>query len=109
MTGCEIGLGKTFDLGLCIKTATLGWLPEWVWWLLPYWPWLIVVGGLGLVYRLAGWPGVGAFVFGLGFLVGRRSADTEPDLGLPAKDAAPAPTKPKKRKTILDQFRDLPD
>jgi hypothetical protein len=106
MNGCEIGLGKTFDLGLCIKSATLGWLPEWVWWLLPYWPWLIVVGGLGLVYRLAGWPGVGAFIFGLGFLVGRRSVDTEPDYetGEPV-----TPPKPKKRKTILDTFRDLPD
>jgi hypothetical protein len=80
VTGCEIGIGKTFDLGLCLKTSVFSWLPDWVWLLLPYWPWLIVIGGLGLVYRLAGWPGVVSFVFGLGFLLGRRSkADTEPD------------------------------
>lgn len=102
MTGCEIGLGKSFDLGICLRSMTAGWVPDWVLWLLPYWPWLIVIGGLGLVYRLAGWPGVVSFVFGLGFLIGRKSTDkpkaVEPDY---ETGEPPRPERPKKRKTLF--------
>lgn len=96
MNACEFSITRGIDLGLCLKSTVLGWLPDWAWALLPYWPWLIVIGGLGFVYRVAGWPGVGAFLFGLGFLAGRRSVGHEPiETELPPRDREPAPKKPK--------------
>jgi hypothetical protein len=107
MSGCELGLGKTFDLGICIKSVAVGWVPDWLWPILPWWPLIVVVGGLGLVYRVAGWPGVGAFLFGFGFLVGRKSADApEPiETDLPKRDRVPAPRKPiKADNSIFEDF-----
>lgn len=95
MTGCELGLGKTFDLGLCAHSLFLGWVPDWVWVLAPYWPWLVVVIGAGVAYRFAGWPGVVAFAGAFGYLAGRLAGRKKPiepienvDPGTP--DAAPS-------------------
>jgi hypothetical protein len=73
MTGCEIGIGKTFDLGLCLRSMTTGWLPDWAVALLPYWPWLAAIVVLGLAYRIAGLPGITAAAGVIGFILGRRS------------------------------------
>lgn len=65
----------------------------------------VVVGMiLGAILGKVGTAAV--LTLGAAFLIWRKVE--EPDYGLPAKDVEPAP-KPKKRKTILDQFRDLPD
>jgi hypothetical protein len=100
MTGCEIGIGKTFDLGLCLRSMTTGWLPDWAVALLPYWPWLAAIVVLGLAYRIAGLPGITAAAGVIGFILGRRSVPEPIETDLPAKDQIPAP-KPKKRKTLF--------
>jgi hypothetical protein len=115
MNGCELGLGKNLDLGLCAHSLFLGWVPDWVWVLLPYWPWIVVIGGAGMAYRFAGWPGVVAFAGGLGFLAGKLSNKPhEPIEQLPPDhpDAAPShgfndlikPRKPIKSKPIGDDW-----
>lgn len=92
--GCELGIGKTFDLGQCISTTVAGWVPDWLVPLLPYWPWAAVLVGAGLAWRFAGAPGLATFAAAVGFILGRRSVKQEP----PAQPTAPKPvTKPKKR------------
>lgn len=93
MNGCELGLGKTFDLGLCAHSLFLGWVPDWVWVLAPYWPWIVIIVGLGFAYRFAGWPGVVAAAGAIGYLFGRLSQKSHSpienvDPGTP--DAAPS-------------------
>ena len=100
MTGCELGIGKTFDLGLCLKSSLFAWVPDWIWPLLPYWPWLVVIGGLGMAYRVAGWPGVVAFAGGLGFLAGRRSVKTD-DAHEQVVGEDATPPVPVKKKLVL--------
>jgi hypothetical protein len=110
VNGCEIGIGKSFDLPLCFHSMAVSWLPDWVWPLLPYWPLFGILLALGLAYRFAGLPGLTAVAGAIGFILGRRSVKHEPvETELPVADSTPSPPKPKKRKTILDQFRDLPD
>lgn len=79
MTGCEIGIGKSFDLGVCAHSLAVSWLPDWVWPLLPFWPVLGILIALGLAYRFAGLPGLTAVAGAIGFILGRRSVNTEPD------------------------------
>lgn len=101
MTGCEIGLGKSLDIPVCLHSLATSWLPDWVWPLLPYWPVLGILIALGLAYRFAGLPGLTAAAGAIGFILGRRSVKHEPiEADLPPKDRAQAP-KPKKRKTIF--------
>lgn len=90
MTGCSIlAIDKCF-----------GWaVPDWLVPLLPYWPWLAVVIGCGVAYRLAGAPGLAAFAAAVGFVLGRRSADEFYE-NVGGKDAQKSPPKPK-RKTLL--------
>lgn len=96
--GCSIGIGQTFDLGLCVKTTLLDWTPDWLVPLLPWWPLAIVVVGAGLAWRLAGAPGLAAFAAAVGFILGRRSMQHDPvETDLPPRDAAPVPPKKKKR------------
>lgn len=97
MTACEIGLGKSFDLGQCLSSAFLGWVPDWAWVLAPYWPWLAGAVVLGLAYRLAGPAGLAAVAGAIGFVLGRRSRD-EPDFETGEPEPPP---RPKKRKTIF--------
>lgn len=103
-----------------LSSAVLSWIPDWVWPLLPYWPWIIIVGGAGMAYRFGGWPAVVAFFGGVGFFAGRKSAKQEalkqvtsdsPWSQLPAPIPVPrpkvpaTPSTPKKRKTLQDWFK----
>lgn len=94
MNECKFSLG--LDIGLCLKSMALGWVPEWVWQYTWLWPWAAVIVGAGLAYRLAGAPGLAAFAAAVGFILGRRSVTTEHQY--PHPDEKPAP---KKRKTIF--------
>lgn len=103
MNACEFSAFEKFDLGACVGSVAFGWVPDWLWPLLPYWPWVVVIGGAGMAYRFAGWPGVAAFFGGVGFIAGRASVKhvtTEEQY-----DAPPAPKPKKKRPTIFDWSR----
>ena len=50
-----------------------GWVPDWVWPLLPYWPWAFIIVGAGVAWRFAGTPGLVTFAGAVGFIFGRRS------------------------------------
>lgn len=101
---CEFSAFEKFDLGACANAILLGWVPEWVWTLMPYWPWLVLVGGAGMAYRFAGWPGVAAYFGGVGFVAGRKSVKPVPtDEIFPHPD--PKPVARKKRPTIFDGLR----
>lgn len=96
MAACDFSAFEKFDVGGCLHSLAFGWVPDWVWPLLPYWPVIVVIGGAGMAYRFAGWPGVAAFFGGVGFVLGRNSASK------PEPPAAPTPVaKPKKRKTLF--------
>ena len=103
MKACEIGFGM--NIGECLhamQQAALGWVPEWLWALLPYWPWLVVIGGAGMAYRFAGWPGVAAFFGGVGFIAGRRSVEkSQHHEHVTGVDANPPVAKPVKRRKII--------
>jgi hypothetical protein len=103
MSACEFSAFEKFDLGACAGSIAFGWVPDWLWPLLPYWPWLVVIGGAGMAYRFAGWPGVAAFFAGVGFVAGRASV--KPVTTEEQYDAPPAPAPKKKRPTIFDGFR----
>ena len=96
-----------------VKNILLGWVPQEVWGILPYWPWILgavaviaVAGGLFRVYQLGGWPAltaaVGALGIALGYYLGRSGVKPEDKVVvIPAK-----PVKPfnKRRPTIFDGF-----
>lgn len=82
MNACSL---FSFDAGQCAKSTLLGWVPQWFWDFLPYWPWvaygliaLVVISTLWRVYQIFGVPGVvgvfGAATFILGFVLGKRTA-----------------------------------
>lgn len=52
-----------------------GLVPDWVWPLLPYWPWFVGALALGIGYRVAGLPGLVVVSGGIGYLLGRRSVE----------------------------------
>lgn len=111
MPGCELGLGTTFDLGLCAHSLFLGWVPDWVWVIAPYWPWLFIIVGLGVAYRFAGWPGVVAVAGVLGYLKGRMDASKQDPIEHvdPASpDAAPSPPKPKTVRRTTGKRQGIP-
>ena len=87
----------SFDLGKCIGGYLTGWMPEWLLPLLPYWPWAAILVGGGLAWRFAGAPGLAAFAAAVGFILGRRSVQTEDQF--PHPDVPPV--QPKKRKTLF--------
>lgn len=112
MNACDFSVFSKFDLGRCVASIAFAWVPDWVWMVLPYWPWIVIVGGGLMVYRLAGWQGLVLFAGGLGFLAGRRSIESgaakvsasEPDEIWPPQRGQKAP--PGKRvRTIQDMFR----
>lgn len=96
--GLNIGCQLNDWLG-GIGHALTGWVPDWFWPLLPYWPWAVVLLALGIAYRFAGWPGVTAVAGAIGFIFGRMTArKPEPDAHehVPAgPDAAPPVGKPR--------------
>ncbi len=77
-----------------------GWVPDWVWPLLPYWPWAFIIVGAGVSWRLAGPGGLAAFSGAVGFIFGRRSRDDDFVGDVTGADAAPSPPKPRRRQSV---------
>lgn len=115
MNACDFSAFSKFDVGACLHQLAFGWVPDWFWLVLPWWPWVVIIGGLGMAYRFAGWPGVVAFATGIGFIFGRQSVKhSDPVEHVDGKDAAPPVRKPKKskdpvtrksRETVSDWFK----
>lgn len=106
MSKCEFSAFDKFDLAGCAHSLAFGWIPDWVWMIAPYWPWVVIVGGAGMAYRHAGWPGVAAFAGGVGFIAGRKSVKAPKDQHehVTGHDAAPPISAPKKKRpTIFDR------
>lgn len=95
MNGCAIGIGQNFDLGLCVRSTVLSWLPEWAWQLAPYWPVLAAIIAIGVAWRFAGVPGIAAVSAIIGFILGRRSTDDGRNPEIPAKDQIVPPRRRK--------------
>jgi len=78
-----------FDLAACVGGIVSGWFFG-----LPGWAWIAgVLLVIGLVWRLAGWPGLVALGGVVGYFIGRH--DKKP----PVK--APPQPEPKRRKTLF--------
>lgn len=107
MAACDFSAFEKFDVGACLHSIAFGWVPDWAWALLPYWPWIVIVSGAGMAYRFGGWLGVTAFFGGVGFIAGRKSVEVKPPI-VPDEPVRRAPTKPK-RKTFLDALRGITD
>lgn len=121
MNGCTL---TSFDLGACATSTLLGWVPQWFWDLLPYWPWLVygiialvVLTALYRVYLIFGMPGVvaifGTATFIAGFVLGKRSvvraapnAAGQPTVKFPGK-AAPVVVQKPHHVTIFDTLNSL--
>lgn len=88
-----------------------GWVPDWVWPLLPYWPWAVIIVGAGIAWRFAGTPGLTIFAGVVGFIAGRRSRDDDFVGDVTGHDAAPSPPTPRRkqsvpaRQTIVDAIK----
>lgn len=95
----------SFDLGACVGSWFTGWVPDWVWALLPYWPWLAIIAGAGIAYAIARWPGVVAFATAVGFIFGRRSVTSEHPTPTPVKPVQHPAVPVKRRKTLADLFK----
>ena len=66
----------------------------------PWWAWIaLAVAGVGVAYRLGGWPAVVALAFGYGVLWGGRMARDDRRVDAPHE---PAPRR--KRPTLMDLF-----
>lgn len=112
---CVFNPGKCFSSGLDgIQHFLLGWVPDWLWALAPYW-W--VPAGLlviGVVWKFAGWPGLLALSGTVGVALGwklRGDVDASehfpnghPD-PKPVAKAAPKPAPKPKPKTLADLFK----
>ena len=94
-----------------LASLAFGWVPDWVWPLLPYWPWAVVIVGAGIAWKVAGTPGLVTFAAAVGFIFGRRSRDDDYVGDVTGHDAAPSPSTPRrrqsvpKRKTLQDLLR----
>jgi hypothetical protein len=72
MNACSL---LRFDLGSCLGGMLFWWVP-----LVPWWAWLLVaLIVVGIVWKVAGWPGLIALAAGAGFFLGRRSV-TDDDI-----------------------------
>lgn len=65
-----------------------GLVPDWLWPLLPYWPWMLVALALGVAYRFAGAAGLAVVAAAIGYVFGRRSVET-PHENVEGADALP--------------------
>jgi len=98
-----------FDPGACIAAGWTNLLAS-----IPWWAWIITALVIvGVVWKFAGWPGLIALAFGIGYFArdlmrAYNSVRThEPIESVDGDDAAPPPKKTKKkRKTLEDLFRD---
>lgn len=92
-----------FDLGACAWGIVSGWAG-----MVPWWVWaLVALVVIGIVWKVAGWPGLLALAAGVGFILGRRSAREAPDEIWPDPDPKPVRVKP--RRTLRDVFADWRD
>jgi hypothetical protein len=106
MNACDFSVWEKFDLGACAHSLAFGWVPDWVWPLLPYWPVAAIILGAAISWKMAGTPGLGIFAGVVGFILGRMSVTPEPHEHVSGKDAAvPQREKlPKKKvRTIFDR------
>lgn len=121
MNSCDFSVWDKFDVGACLNSLLFGWVPDWLWTLISWWPWIL--GGIGALVLLAvlyqvkavfGWPGVVALLtagaFGAGYFA--RGAGKEEHEQIPADHpdvVVVRPSKPKvavpkkKRPTIFDR------
>lgn len=71
--------------------------------LVPWWAWLVIaVAGLGVAYRLGGWPAVAALCFGYGVFWGGKLAkpvSTEEQYGQPEVRSGRKVRKPSGKRT----------
>lgn len=84
MTACSL-----LDVPCHIQGLLFGWVA-----LVPWWGWALA--GLvlvGIVWKLARWPGIIALAAGAGFILGRRSKPVETDDIWPHPDKRPTPSK----------------
>jgi hypothetical protein len=106
-------MGCLFDPGACIAA---GWTNLWVGFVgaVPWWAWIaIALIAIGIVWKFAGWPGLIALAFGVGYFARDLHAAfkivrKEPIENVDGPDAEPAPKRPEKprRKTLQDLFRE---
>lgn len=94
------------DLGCHVQSSLWGLVG-----LVPWWAWIAVaVAGLGVAYRLGGWPAVAALVFGYGWAWGRYGdgapgRPTDRHEHVAGRDADPPQRPPRrKRPTLIDLF-----
>lgn len=72
----------------------------------PWWVWLVAaLAGLGVAYKLGGWPAVAALAFGYGLFWGRKSVSTDDQYAHPDPRAPKVKPPRKKRPTIFDGLR----
>lgn len=78
-----------FDLIDCVTGTAVTWFFG-----LPVWAWaLIALVVIGVVWKVAGWPGIVALAVSIGYALGRSERK-------PVEKAPPEP-KPKRRKTLF--------
>jgi hypothetical protein len=101
-------LSCLFDPGACIAAGWTNLLAA-----VPWWAWVaIALVAVGIVWKFAGWPGLIALAFAVGYFardIGKAYpvVKQEPFENVDGPDAAPPPAKPKKkRRTLEDLFRD---
>lgn len=92
------------DIGCHLNHLLFGWVA-----LVPWWGWALA--GLvlvGIVWKLAGWPGLIALAAGAGFILGRRSTDdpVEVEDGPPVRRGGKVRNVPpgKRVRTIFDML-----
>lgn len=99
MTACGL-----LDIPCHLQNVLFGWVA-----FVPWWGWALA--GLvlvGIVWKLAGWPGIIALAGAAGFILGRRSVDPAHE-HVDGRDATPpvraknVPTR-KPRKYLLDRI-----
>lgn len=92
MQGCGL---FGFDLSMCAWSLASGLAG-----IVPWWAWIaMAVAGVGVAYRIGGWPAVAALAFGYGVLWGGRVARGG------GRDDAPRAAAPRrKRPTLMDLF-----
>ena len=89
MTACAL-----IDIPCHLQNVLFGWIA-----FVPWWAWALAgLTLVGIVWKLAGWPGLIALAAGAGFALGRRSADDHEHVQ--GEDAAPSPFRPGKVRKV---------
>lgn len=102
---CGLDIGCQINLWFAgVKDHLLGWVPDWLWALAPYW-W-IPVGLLviGIVWKFSGWPGLLALAGTVGAALGWKLRGDYDEAHKPPPPK-PVPAAKPKRKTLADLFK----